>query len=67
MIDLHPKYATNDDGEKLVILSQKEFDSIIEALEDQEDLRLYDEAKNEDDGTRILFSDFLKSREYKSV
>ncbi|MCF2445387.1 hypothetical protein L0657_15595 [Dyadobacter sp. CY345] len=67
MIALHPKYATNDDGEKLVILSQKEFDNIIEALEDQEDLRLYDEAKNEDDGTRILFSDFLKSREYKNV
>jgi len=67
MIALHPQYATNDDGEKFVILSQKEFDDIIEALEDQEDLRLYDEAKKEDDGTRILFSDFLKSREYKNV
>lgn len=67
MIALHPQYATNADGEKLVILSQKEFDDIIEALEDQEDLRLYDEAKKEDDGTRILFSDFLKSREYKNA
>ena len=67
MIALHPQYATNADGEKLVILSQKEFDDIIEALEDQEDLRLYDEAKKEDDGTRILFSDFLKSKEYKNA
>ena len=67
MIALHPQYATNADGEKLVILSQKEFDDIIEALEDQEDLRLYDEAKKEDDDTRILFSDFLKSREYKNA
>ena len=29
----------------MVILSQKEFDKIIEELEELEDIRLYDEAK----------------------
>lgn len=65
MIALHPKYIVGNEGEQLVVLPQNEFDNIIEALEDQEDVRLYDEAKKENDGTRILFSDYLKNRESK--
>lgn len=67
MIALHPKYIVGNEGEQLVVLPQNEFDSIIEALEDQEDIRLYDEAKIEDDGTRILFSDYLKDRRSKNA
>ncbi len=67
MIALHPKYIVGSEGEQLVILPQNEFDNIIEALEDQEDVRLYDEAKKEDDGTRILFSDYLKDRRSKNA
>ncbi|MCF0057671.1 hypothetical protein [Dyadobacter sp. CY356] len=67
MIALHPKYIVGNEGEQLVVLPQNEFDNIIEALEDQEDVRLYDEAKKENDGTRILFSDYLKNRESKNA
>ncbi len=42
----------------------KEFDALMEELED---IRLYDEAKKEDTGERILFSDYLKDRKQKSV
>ena len=35
----------------------------IEELEDINDVRLYDQAKKEDDGERVLFNDYLKSRE----
>ncbi len=38
----------------------------IEELEDLEDVRLYDEAKKEDDGERILLSDYLKKRKAKN-
>jgi hypothetical protein len=32
-----------------------------------EDVRLYDEAKKEDTGERILFSDYLKNRKQKNA
>lgn len=40
---------------------------MVEELEDLEDIRLYDEAKKEDDGKRILFSEYLKKRKAKNV
>lgn len=49
----------------MVILSKKEYDAIIDELEETEDVRLYDEAKKSDDGKRILFSDYLKARKKK--
>lgn len=64
MNTLTPQYITDSSGKKsMVILPVKEFESIIEALEDLEDVRLYDKAKKEDNGERILFSDYLKKRE----
>ena len=45
MTTIHPQYITDTAGKKMVILSQKEFDKIIEELEELEDIRLYDEAK----------------------
>lgn len=62
MIHLHPQYITDTAGKKLVILPQEEFKSILEELDNLENVRLYDEAKKEDDGTRISFSDYLKKR-----
>jgi hypothetical protein len=35
---------------------------MVEDLEELEDIRLYDEAKKEDTGNYILFSDYLKNR-----
>lgn len=49
-----------------MIISQEEFYSILEELEVQEDIALYEEAKKEDDGERILLSDYLKNRKEKN-
>jgi len=46
MLTLHPQYIKDADGNSsLVVLPAKEFNSIIEELEDIEDIRLYDAAK----------------------
>ncbi len=66
MITVHPQYIKDANGQKsLVILPVKEFDTIIEELEELEDIKLYDEAKKEDSGGRVLFSDYLKNRKQK--
>lgn len=63
----HPKYITDANGNKIsVLLPVKEFEAILEELEEMEDVRLYDEAKKEDDGERILFSDYVRDREKKN-
>lgn len=68
MITLHPQYIKDADGNKtLVILTAKEFDTILEELEELEDVKLYDEAKKEDTGERILLSDYIKSRKDKNA
>ena len=68
MLTVHPQYIKDTNGNKsLVILPAKEFDTIMEELEDLEDVRLYDEAKKNDTGERILFSDYLKNRKKKNV
>jgi len=51
----------------MVILSAKEFDAMIEELEDMEDVRLYDEAMKNDTGERISLSDYVKSRKAKNA
>ena len=68
MIAVHPQYIKDANGQKsLVILPIKEFDTIIEELEEVEDNKLYDEAKKEDTGERTLFSDYLKNRKKKNA
>ena len=68
MDTIHPQYIKDANGKKsLVILPAKEFDAIMEELEELEDIRLYDEAKKEDTGERILFLDYLKNRKKKNA
>ena len=68
MLTVHPQYIKDTKGNKsLVVLTAKEFDAIMEELEDMEDVRLYDEAKKNDTGERIPFSDYLKSRKAKNA
>jgi len=63
MLDLHPQYIKDANGEKsLVVLPAIEFETLMEELEELQDIKLYDEAKKEDDGTRILFSEYLTNR-----
>lgn len=46
MTIIRPQFITDNNGKKTgVILSIKEFESILEELEELEDIRLYDEAK----------------------
>ena len=66
MIAIHPQFIIDTAGKNLVILPQNEFEMLIEQLEDLEDVKLYDEAKKEDKGERILFSDYMKSRNKKN-
>ena len=67
MIALHLQYIKDTAGKNLVILPQKEFDNLLEELEELEDIKLYDQAKKTDTGERILFSDYLKNRKTKNA
>lgn len=61
------QFVTDDHGKKLaVILPIEDYEKMIEELEDLKDIRLYDEAKKEDDGERIPFSEYLKKRKEKN-
>ena len=57
------QYITDPKGERVsVILPIRDYERMLEEWEEWEDVRLYDEAKKEDNGEYILFSDYLKSR-----
>jgi len=46
MRSVHPRYITDSTGKKIsVVLPLKEFKTIMEGLEELEDIQLYDEAK----------------------
>ena len=46
MLALHPEYVINDQQEtKAVLLPFNEWQQILEAIEELEDIRAYDEAK----------------------
>lgn len=65
MTSIKPQYITDTAGKKLVVLSLQEFDELMESVEKSEDVKLYDKAKKDDDGKRILLSDYLKQRSSK--
>lgn len=68
MLTLHPQFIKDGNGQNsLVVLPVKEFNSIMEELEDFVDIQLFDEAKKEDDGERILFSDYIINRKKNNV
>ncbi|WP_111671122.1 hypothetical protein [Algoriphagus litoralis] len=68
MKTINPQYINDAKGVKaLVVLPVEEFDALMEELEELEDIRLYDEAKKEDDGKRVLFDDYLESRKKKDA
>jgi PHD/YefM family antitoxin component YafN of YafNO toxin-antitoxin module len=60
------QYITDSGGKKAgVLLPLKKYEKMLEELEDLHDRKLYDEAKKNDDGTRIAFSEYLKKRKAK--
>jgi hypothetical protein len=47
MLTVHPQYITDNSGRKIsVVLPIKEFKTIMDELDELEDIRLYDEAKS---------------------
>ena len=67
IVAIHPQYITDASGSKLAVLSSKEFDSMIDAIEELDDIQSYDEFKRTDDGKRVLFNDYLKKRKNKNA
>ena len=50
MLAIHPQYITDNTGKKIsAVLPMKEFKTLLEELEELEDIRLYDESKNDNE------------------
>ena len=50
MLTVHPQYITDNTGKKIsAVLPMKEFKTLLEELEELEDIRLYDESKNDNE------------------
>jgi len=66
MISVHPQYIKDTNGKKtFVILPAKEFDILLQKMEEQEDIHLYDQAREEDDGQRVPMEEAFKMIEAK--
>jgi len=66
MISVHPQYIKDKNGKKsFVILPAKEFDILLQRMEELDDIRLYDQAKKEDDGQRIPMDEAFRMIEAK--
>jgi len=62
---LHPQYITNEEGKKVsVVLPMDEFAQIMEELDELEDIRLYDEAKK-DEQSYISLDEYVRQRGLK--
>jgi len=60
------QYISDCEGKKLaVILPVEKYNKMLEDLEELEDLRIYDEAKAEDNDEGILLADYLEKRKLK--
>ncbi len=63
---MRTQFITDNNGNKLgVFLPMKEYNQMIEELEDLEDVRLYDKAKKNDTGERIPMDEAFKMIEAK--
>ena len=63
---MQTQFLTDEKGNKTaVLLPIKKYNKLMEKLEDLEDVRLYDEAKRDDDGYRIPLDEAFKIIEEK--
>ena len=66
MISVHPQYIKDSNGKKsFVILPVNEFDTLLQNMEELDDIRLYDQARKEDDGQRIPMEEAFRIIEAK--
>lgn len=65
MLTINPQYITDDTGKKIsVVLPLKDFNAIMEELEELEDIKLYDKAKKANEPS-IPIDDAFKMIEAK--
>ena len=65
MLTVHPQYITDNSGKKIsVVIPIKDFNAIMEGLEELEDIKLYDEAKKSNE-LSIPIDDAFKMIEAK--
>jgi PHD/YefM family antitoxin component YafN of YafNO toxin-antitoxin module len=63
---METQFLTDKKGKKTaVLISIKEYEKLMRDLEELEDIRLYDEAKKDDDGVRIPIEEAFKMIEDK--
>jgi hypothetical protein len=67
MMAIHPQYINDNNGKKMVVLLKKEFNTLMELLDDIEDVEIYDQAKKEYKGKRIELNNYLKKRKDKNA
>ncbi|MEQ1552703.1 MAG: hypothetical protein ABL929_00925 [Ferruginibacter sp.] len=68
MVTLNPQYIQDTAGKKLVILAEKQFDTIMEELEELEDIKRYDKAKQKKQTSidaEIAFNEIEEKSMYK--
>jgi len=62
---IHPQYITDIDGKKIsVVLPWAEYEQILEELDELDDIKLFDQAKAEND-PGMAFDDYVKQRRAK--
>jgi hypothetical protein len=60
------QFLTDEKGKRTaVVMPIEKYNKLMERLEDLEDVRLYDEAKRDDDGSRIPIDEAFKMIEAK--
>ena len=63
-----PQFITDNSTKKLaVVLPIKDYNKLIEELEEMDDIKEFDKAKTEDDGTCISIDEYVKNRNSKNV
>lgn len=68
MIKVHPEYIVDEAlNRKSVILPYSEWKSIVEEIEELEDIRAYDRAKNETEDEAVPFEQAVKEIESGKV
>jgi hypothetical protein len=68
MIKVHPEYIVDENlNRKSVVLPYAEWKNIVEEIEELEDIRAYDRAKNETEDKTVLFEQAVKEIENGKV
>ena len=63
MKSINPQFLVDDRGNKTsVLLSISDYESLMEEIDDVEDVRLFDQAIGEQNGESISLDEYMKKR-----